>query len=392
MKNFLAIMTVITLLAVNGALGYKFYTKVTDRQTHAKAQNASSEGEPNDAANPANSTGQGEAIPTPSPEVSKGETAEGAKSVVVPAALAEAPKPTAKASTVKETTVTIYDETYKYIGETSNGKANGQGTAYYKNGQKRYEGEFQNGTPSFVGKSYYEDGTLRSVGKRTNGMIQSTRYNEDGSVYAEVSNKENSKAGTAKIYYPGGQLLYSGQVLAENSRPEGQGTEYHPSGNKRYTGTFKNALYSGSGLYVTDDQRDSYEGQFINGEMSGKGKFYGDGSMYYEGDNQQGIYNGKGKFYMNGMIAYDGDFVDGTMSGQGKMYDNGKLVYEGEFQDNIPTGNGTYAGSSNVKISITIRNSVSRGSSGGTFNMPSGVRVPSYGEVQESLAKKQNGK
>lgn len=34
---------------------------------------------------------------------------------------------------------------YKYIGESLDGKAHGYGTAYYNNGQIKYEGEFRNG-------------------------------------------------------------------------------------------------------------------------------------------------------------------------------------------------------------------------------------------------------
>ncbi|GIP38418.1 hypothetical protein J31TS4_16980 [Paenibacillus sp. J31TS4] len=370
------ILLAILLIAVNGSLGYLLYQKVTG--------SALASGTPEAAAEPSSSPAADEATAPPSQAEAAAETKTEASAAPVQAAAAK-PKPTATPTPApQETTVKLYDGTYRYIGAVTNGAANGQGTAFYKNGQKRFEGEFRNGQP-YAGRSYFENGSLRAEAKTSGGSLQITGYNEDGSLYSKTTVPANSKVGTSTIYYPNGSVLYKGQVDGVTELPNGQGTEYHMNGTKRYIGSFKDGKYDGSGTFLTDDQRDSYEGQFTAGEMSGNGRLYADGVLYYEGGNKNGVYDGKGTFYMNGTIAYTGDFVNGNMEGQGKMYDNGKLAYEGEFRNNMPTGNGiNHLGGSTISISITTR---PPGRTGGTFNMPDGIRIPSYGEVQESLAK-----
>ncbi|WP_232695764.1 hypothetical protein [Brevibacillus daliensis] len=381
MKKILPIFILVSLLAFNGVLYYKFYKEIKGSEPRAYVQPVNASTATMDQTNPTSQLEENQV--TPSQGEPKEVSAADSKTVA-----SSPPTKTAKQTTIKETTINIYDETYKYIGETVNGVANGQGTAYYKNGNKRYEGEFLNGKPNFVGKSYFENGSVRSAGTRTNDVIQLTGYNEDGSRYSEITNKENNKVGIGKIYYPNGQILFSGQVSSESGLPNGQGTEFHQNGNMKYIGAFNKGRYHGSGKFITDDQRLSYEGQFISGDLGGgKAKFYEDGTIYYDGEHQQGVYHGKGKFYMNGSIAYEGDFANGILSGTGKMYDNGKLVYDGEFIDNMPTGNGTnYLGNSNIQISFTIRNPAVIQHNGGSFNVPDGIRIPSYGEVQESLS------
>ena len=53
--------------------------------------------------------------------------------------------------------------------------------------------------------------------------------------------------------------------------------------------------------------------------------------MTYNGDYKNGEKTGKGKFECDGSI-YEGDFVDGKFHGHGKYYfaDSGK-IYKGEF-------------------------------------------------------------
>ncbi|OPH54984.1 hypothetical protein BC351_30145 [Paenibacillus ferrarius] len=376
MRNVLAIMLLGSLLAISGTLGYKLYEKITDKPAYVKSEPSSS--------TPPGQNASTVLVNEPVPGSTSKAGENGAATASIPAATSSVPAKADKpGAAVKETTIKMSDITYKYIGEVVNGVAHGQGAAYYPNGQKRYEGEFVNGKINLVGKTFFKDGKLRSEGKRVNGVIQDIGYNEDGSLYSEMTRPENNKLGDAKIYAPEGYLQYAGQVTPDSVVPEGTGIEYHANGKTRYTGTFKNGAYNGTGTFISDDERDKYVGQFTSGVMSGKGKFYEYGTLYYDGEHQDGIYEGKGKFYMNGAIAYDGDFVNGNANGTGKMYDNGKLVYDGEVVENIPTGNGTsYLGGTDLKISITIRNpGVQRSSGVSSFNMPQGVRIPTKGDI-----------
>jgi hypothetical protein len=84
---------------------------------------------------------------------------------------------------------------------------------------------------------------------------------------------------------------------------------------------------------------DVYDGDFINGFRSGKGKFYWANGNIYEGDFIDNKRNGKGKFtWVNGDV-YEGNFIDGKITGNGKLWSNG-YVYEGYFIDGIITGRG----------------------------------------------------
>ena len=81
-----------------------------------------------------------------------------------------------------------------------------------------------------------------------------------------------------------------------------------------------------------------YEGEFLNGIRSGKGKEYDHGDLIFEGEYLNGIRNGKGKDYdsYNGKLLFEGNYLDGFKNGKGKQYDfGGELKFEGEFLNNI---------------------------------------------------------
>ena len=84
---------------------------------------------------------------------------------------------------------------------------------------------------------------------------------------------------------------------------------------------------------------DVYEGDLINGKMTGKGRLtYANGDIY-EGDLVDGMRSGKGKMTFSGFV-YEGSFIDNKMTGKGRLtYPNG-TVYEGDFIDCMLTGKG----------------------------------------------------
>jgi hypothetical protein len=87
----------------------------------------------------------------------------------------------------------------------------------------------------------------------------------------------------------------------------------------------------------TYEDGSSYEGNFVNDEFHGKGKFtwYEDDIMViYEGDFVKGVFQGKGKkTWTDNGDYYEGDFVDGAQHGKGKItYANGD-IFIGDFVD-----------------------------------------------------------
>ena len=106
--------------------------------------------------------------------------------------------------------------------------------------------------------------------------------------------------------------------------------------NDRLFGNFIRKIYS-DGVY---------EGNFVDGKRTGKGKFTWSSSDVYEGDFLDCKRTGKGKFTRANGSVYEGDFVDGKRIGKGKFTWADGDVYEGDFVDNKRTGKGKYTWSS----------------------------------------------
>ena len=88
--------------------------------------------------------------------------------------------------------------------------------------------------------------------------------------------------------------------------------------------------------YNVDDNTLIYEGEYKNGEKSGKGKEYYDmDKLLFEGEYLNRLKNGKGKAYspLSTKVEYEGEFIDGIRNGKAKEYDfiNGNLKFEGEY-------------------------------------------------------------
>ena len=112
-----------------------------------------------------------------------------------------------------------------------------------------------------------------------------------------------------------------------------------------FIGKFKNDLRNGRGLLCTKGGKISYEGEWVDDEMEGNGKFIIENVTYYIGQFKKGLFNGKGIFYnKNGNKKYEGQWIDGIIKGKGILYskDDGRVLYEGEWVDGIIEGSGKY--------------------------------------------------
>ena len=81
-------------------------------------------------------------------------------------------------------------------------------------------------------------------------------------------------------------------------------------------------------FYIDDDIL-AFEGEYLNGKRSGKGKEYYNGKLIFEGEYLNGKRSGKGKEYYEDKLLFEGDFLNGKMH-NGKVYDilNQNIAYE----------------------------------------------------------------
>ena len=56
-----------------------------------------------------------------------------------------------------------------FEGEFLDGKRNGKGKEYYKEGKLKFEGEYLNGERNGMGKEYYRNGGIAFKGEYVNG-------------------------------------------------------------------------------------------------------------------------------------------------------------------------------------------------------------------------------
>ena len=171
------------------------------------------------------------------------------------------------------------NSTMIFVGEYLNGLKNGKGKQYYSNGELMYEGEFKNGFRNGKGKEYYI-GNLFFEGE----YLYS--YYIKGKFYV---NK--------KLEYEGEFLYYK----------KWNGIGYDEKGNKIYE------LKNGNGKVIEyhADGDLGFEGEYLNGKRSGKGKEY---------------------YPNNQLVHYEGEFLNGLKNGIGKEYnDNNEVIFEGEY-------------------------------------------------------------
>ncbi|KAG4097029.1 hypothetical protein H8356DRAFT_1677673 [Neocallimastix lanati (nom. inval.)] len=125
-----------------------------------------------------------------------------------------------------------------------------------------------------------------------------------------------------------------------NSRQESEiktNTFIFPDGST-YEGDYKESengkiVRSGHGKFVSLANQSTYEGEWVNDEICGKGKIeYANGNSY-EGDWLNNQYNGTGTYKWSDGSYYVGEWLENKMNGPGKYYDKNKEVWTGLFID-----------------------------------------------------------
>ncbi|SPQ98893.1 unnamed protein product (mitochondrion) [Plasmodiophora brassicae] len=101
----------------------------------------------------------------------------------------------------------------------------------------------------------------------------------------------------------------------------------------------------GRGVYTYDGTPFRYEGDWRNSRKHGRGKFQvgcpsAGPTATYEGDFVDGEMTGRGTKTWSDGRRYDGEFVMGEFHGKGTFVDKDESRYEGDWESNQRSGNG----------------------------------------------------
>ena len=204
----------------------------------------------------------------------------------------------------------------------------------YIRGILEFEGEYLF-NKKWNGKGYDEYGNIIYELHNGNGKIK--EYDDIYNILIFEGEYLNGKRnGKGKEYYKNGNILFEG-IYKKGKRWEGKG--YDPKGNIKYEikygkGYIKEYDYI-NGLLI-------FEGEYLNGEINGKGKEYDHkGNLIFEGNYINGVINGIGKEYDEGNLIFEGEYKNGKKNGRGIEYDkNCKILFEGEYINGEKNGKG----------------------------------------------------
>ena len=183
----------------------------------------------------------------------------------------------------------------RYEGAILNGKADGYGIKYYKDGRK-YEGIFKNNKRDGEGVLYRPDGTIFKGAYKNdvqNGI--GTNYNKEGKILKALFKDGKVIRGSAIMYYG-----------------------------------------LGCNDYLNFDEENRYEGDYKNNKREGFGKLYLVNGNRYEGEFQNDLFTGEGKYYWPNGCKYIGGFKNDKKDGKGILYLDGGNRVEGLWKNGMP--------------------------------------------------------
>ncbi len=157
------------------------------------------------------------------------------------------------------------------------------------------------------------------------------------------SEKYSTFSGRARVVDTSGMLIYEGDMV--DGKITGEGKQYNYYGELVYEGSFEDSQYSGQGKLYNSGVM-IYEGAFSKNMYEGQGSLYNQqGQLIYSGNFSLGQRSGKGIEYNpnTGLKAYYGDFANDLKEGTGLAYDtDGKtVIYEGSFSAGEYSGSGS---------------------------------------------------
>lgn len=250
-----------------------------------------------------------------------------------------------------------------YEGQlNSHGKAHGMGKMRWKTNGDTYKGEFKSGFPHGEGVMFYN--TLQytytgsfSMGKRhgigylllpskdliSGNFIQdhlegyAVIYYNNGDFFEGFMQK-NVKSSEGLMRYANGNI-YIGNW--NNDKRHGLGKLTYPDGVQSLYGIWNSDKFSGRGKVVKYQEGNKvltvYEGQFMDGELTGEGVMTDSLGIYYKGEFVNGQMHGAGELLLPNGSRYVGQFLYNTFK-RGKGENPDRTVAYGNFYNMSPDG------------------------------------------------------
>jgi hypothetical protein len=216
-----------------------------------------------------------------------------------------------------------------YDGEWKEDERSGNGTLMLKDGEK-YVGEFRNGL-------YHGHGVLTFSENNVN-----ERANYDGDW------KHDKRSGNGTLTWKDGQK-YVGEFQNDNRHGHGVLTTSVNSTAIRYDGEWKEDKRSGNGTFIIENG-EKYVGEWLNDLIHGRGVLsFPENDILnrtsYDGEWKENALSGKGTFIWKTGQKYVGEWLNDTRHGYGVLTfaeDATALSYDGEWKEGEKSGKGTF--------------------------------------------------
>ena len=166
----------------------------------------------------------------------------------------------------------VQDKNKIYIGELENYKPNGIG--YYQSIIENYKGYWKDGKKNGLGYTFHKNGDKIYSGHWINNIPNGEGILFYGKNKIKYSGnfKDNFFNGLGILYRDDGSLMYRGFFI--KSKYDGKGILYYKNNNIKYEGSWKNGKKNGYGKEFNAGGEILYEGEFKNNERNGFGYIY----------------------------------------------------------------------------------------------------------------------
>jgi len=198
----------------------------------------------------------------------------------------------------------------------------------------------------FNGNEYYS-GLLNREGQKHGFGVSIKRQGEKYQGFFF----ENLYHGWGELIDKNGNIF---QGLFKHGILSGKGEKFSLDGNY-YIGDFEN--FQKHGLGKEDTELYNYNGEFKKNKKNGKGKIYMKVLKdSYQGDFLDDSITGKGEYQWSNNNNYVGEFLNGKMHGKGINKWPDGTIYEGEYKNGIKDGYGKYTKPNGKIYEGTLKN------------------------------------